>query len=198
MKKSALDDLIGQIAKLPGLGPRSARRIVLHMLQKKDDVMPSLAALLLNCAEEIIECVNCHNLDTEKTCGICANDSRDNSILCIVESVGDLWALERNRAFRGLYHVLGGCLDIVKGVTPDKLKIESLMQRLDAATVQEVIIALPSTLEGQTTAFYICDLLKEKGIKISRLAHGIPIGADLDYMDEGTIAHAINTRQSFH
>jgi recombination protein RecR len=194
---SSLEELIAQIAKLPGLGPRSARRIVLHMLRKRQEIMPKLSELITACYHDITECAVCHNLDSTSPCNICTSQTRNEKIICIVESVGDLWALERNKTFYGKYHILGGLLDIIKGMTPDKLNITSLIKRVEIDAPDELIIALPSTLEGQTTSFYLFDILRHTRVKVSRIANGIPLGADLDYMDEGTIAHAINSRMSF-
>lgn len=192
-----LQQLIAIFAKLPGLGPRSARRIVLHLIKNIDQKMHPLAELLKAVAFEIKTCGICGNIDTVSPCNICSNDSRDRRALCVVEHVSDLWALERTGAFSGLYHVLGGTLSALEGRTPETLSMASIPSRIISEQIDEVIIATNATLEGQTTAHYLADLLAELNIKVSRLAHGIPVGAELDYMDEGTINLALKMRNFF-
>ena len=198
MEKGLLGQLIKSFSRLPGLGPRSARRIVLHLLSKnKYQGMLELADLIKKVAIETKNCIECGNLDVESPCSICQSTSRDKQLICIVEEVSDLWAIDRGNIFKGVYHVLGGTLSAINGRTPDKLNIDSLVKRVVNGPVTEVIIATNSTLEGQTTGFYIADLLKQYNIKSSRLAHGIPMGAELDYLDEGTLSHAIKMRHDY-
>lgn len=197
MESGILSELINFIAKLPGLGPRSARRIVLHMLKNPHEHMSRFSDLLLNTSKEIKTCSTCGNIDLASPCKVCTDTSRDHSLLCIVENISDLWALERGKVFKGQYHVLGGYLSPINGVTPDKLSINNLLTRVANGTITEVVIATNSTLEGQTTGFYIADLLKPFNVKTTRLAHGIPIGGEIDYMDEGTLSHALKMRQDY-
>lgn len=198
MEQGVLKELISIIGKLPGLGPRSARRIALHLLAGQDRVAAqNLYQVLQRCVEEVTQCTECGNLGVKEKCHICLDETRDHSVICLVENVSDIWAMERNRIYKGIYHVLGGSLNAMKGITPEKLSLHSLIKRAESSNVEEVIIALSSTLEGQTTSFYIADFLKDSNVKITRLAHGIPIGAELEYMDEGTIMHALKMRQEF-
>lgn len=198
MEQGVLKELISIVSKLPGLGPRSARRIVLHLLTDKEKVVASnLNQVLQKCLDEVKQCSQCGNLSVQEICHICADEARDHSVICLVENVSDIWAMERNKIYKGGYHVLGGCLSAMKGVTPEKLSLNTLKARALSANVEEIIIALSSTLEGQTTGFYVADFLKDSNVKITRLAHGIPIGAELEYMDEGTIMHALKMRQAF-
>lgn len=198
MEKGPLGQLIKSFSKLPGLGPRSARRIVLHLLSKsKQQNMLELSEAIAKVAREIKNCSKCGNLDTESTCSICTNPLRDKQLICVVEEVSDLWAIDRSNIFKGVYHVLGGTLSAINGRTPDKLNLGSLVGRIIQDDVKEVIIATNSTLEGQSTGFYIADLLKPHNVKSSHLAHGMPMGAELDYLDEGTLLHAIKMRQEY-
>lgn len=190
-----INELIRLISKLPGLGPRSARRAALHLIKKKDQLMIPLASALQVAAEKIVECSNCGNLDTQSPCMICQDPAREKSLICLVESVGDLWALERAEVINGQYHVLGGTLSPLDGVGPEDLNISTLIERASSDEVTEIIIALNATVEGQSTAHYITDLLEAANVTISRLAHGVPIGGELDYLDEGTLAAAIKSRK---
>ena len=186
------------LARLPGLGPRSARRLILHLLENRDSVLLPLIDGLQKVQNNIRQCSLCYNLDTIEPCYICRDAGRDVSQLCVVEQVADVWAMERGRIFGGYYHVLGGVLSAVDGVTPDDLHISALHQRCrDTDGLQEVILATNLTVEGQTTAHYIGDLLADLPLKITRLAHGVPAGGELDYLDEGTLAAALQARSSF-
>jgi recombination protein RecR len=189
-----IERLIQLLAKLPGLGPRSARRAALALLKKREALLDPLTAALRDAAAAIRTCETCGNLDTTSPCSICRDARRDSHILCVVEDVADLWALERAGVFRGKYHVLGGALSALDGVTPERLNVPQLMARLDG--VDEVILAMNATVEGQTTAHYLMDALEPKGVKITRLAHGVPVGGELDYLDEGTLSAAFKARRS--
>lgn len=197
MEIGLLDQLIKAFSKLPGLGPRSGRRVALHLLKNKRQSMLDLADLIKLVAEEIKACLECGNLDVKSPCSICESNLRDRELICVVEDVSDLWAIERGNIFKGTYHVLGGTLSAIDGRTPDKLNLSTLVHRVANNNVREVIIATNSTLEGQTTGFYISDLLKPFNIKSTRLAHGIPMGAELDYLDEGTLSHALKMRLDY-
>ena len=190
-----ITELIQLMSKLPGLGPRSARRAALHLLQKKDQLMRPLAKAMTEAAENVVECSNCGNIDTISPCAICQDERRDKSMICLVETVGDLWALERAEVIKGQYHVLGGTLSPLDGIGPDDLNISTLIERANREEVTEILIALNATVEGQSTAHYITDLLEETNVKVSRLAHGVPVGGELDYLDEGTLAAAIKSRK---
>jgi recombination protein RecR len=191
---SELDTLIQLLAKLPGLGPRSARRAALFLVKRKEQVMQPLAAALDAAASAIRTCSQCGNLDTADPCGICRDSERDPRAICVVEDLADLWALERTGAFRGRYHVLGGTLSALDGIGPDELNITRLIARLGPDT--ELILALNATVEGQTTAHYIADRAAGTGARISRLAQGVPIGGELDYLDEGTLTAALKARRA--
>lgn len=190
-----ITELIQLMSKLPGLGPRSARRAALHLLQKKDQLMRPLAKAMTEAAEKVVECSNCGNIDTISPCAICQDDRREKSMICLVETVGDLWALERAEVIKGQYHVLGGTLSPLDGIGPDDLNITTLIERANSDEVTEILIALNATVEGQSTAHYITDLLEDANVKVSRLAHGVPVGGELDYLDEGTLAAAIKSRK---
>jgi recombination protein RecR len=192
---SELDMLIGLLAKLPGLGPRSARRAALHMIKRRESVMEPLAAAMRDAAAAIRSCSVCGNLDTTEPCAICRDPRRETNVICVVEDLADLWALERTAAFRGRYHVLGGTLSALDGVGPEDLNIGRLIARL--APGMELILALNATVDGQTTAHYITDLLHGTKVKVTRLAHGVPVGGELDYLDEGTLSAAIRQRTPF-
>ena len=192
-----LDRLIQLLARLPGLGPRSARRAVLHLIQKRDQLLVPLADALQTAAERITVCSVCGNVDTADPCAICADPRRDPSIVCVVEQVSDLWALERAQATRGRYHVLGGTLSPLDGIGPEDLKIAELIERARDPAVNEVILAVNATVEGQTTAHYVTDMLHETGTNVTRLAHGVPVGGELDYLDDGTLAAAMRSRTPF-
>lgn len=191
-----IDRLIQLLAKLPGLGPRSARRVALHLIKRRDSLMAPLGEALAAAAASIRTCSVCGNLDSHDPCTICADHHRDSGLLCVVEDVGDLWALERTGAFRGRYHVLGGTLSALDGIGPDDLSIPSLLERASRPEVQEVILALNATVGGQTTAHYLSDRLVPCGVRLSRLAHGVPVGGELDYLDDGTLTAALRSRRS--
>jgi recombination protein RecR len=191
---SELDTLIGLLAKLPGLGPRSARRAALHLIKRRESVMEPLAAALRDAAAAIRPCPNCGNLDTVEPCAICRDPRRDANLICVVEDLADLWALERTAAFRGRYHVLGGTLSALDGVGPEDLNIGRLIGRLSPG--MELILALNATVDGQTTAHYIADRAAATGAAVSRLAQGVPIGGELDYLDEGTLTAALKARRA--
>jgi len=193
-RMSELDTLIQLLARLPGLGPRSARRAALYLLKRKEQVMQPLAAALGRAAAAIRPCGTCGNLDTVDPCAICRDPARDASTICVVEDLADLWALERTGAFRGRYHVLGGTLSALDGVGPDELNIARLITRLGPHS--ELILALNATVEGQTTAHYVADRAAPSGAKISRLAQGVPLGGELDYLDEGTLTAALKARRA--
>jgi recombination protein RecR len=197
MAVNKIESLVYLLAKLPGLGPRSARRVLLHMLKHKETFMIPLGEAIVNTAQNVSNCSKCGNIDVCNPCHICDNPSRDASLICVVESVADLWAIERGEIFAGYYHVLGGTLSINNDLGPDALNFDSLMQKATNGEVKEVIIATNATVEGQTTAYYITELLKNCEIKISKLAHGIPMGGELDYLDEATLLAALKSRQPF-
>lgn len=190
-----LDRLIALLAKLPGLGPRSARRAALALIQKREVLLQPLAAALEAAAAAIRPCSVCGNLDSTDPCGVCADDRRDRSVICVVESVGDLWALERAGAHRGLYHVLGGTLSAIGGRGPEDLTIQQLLRRVAAGGVSEVILALGATVDGQATAHLVADRLRPLGVTVTRLAHGVPVGGELGYLDDGTLAAALKARR---
>jgi recombination protein RecR len=191
-----IDRLIQYLAKLPGLGPRSARRAALYMLKRRETVLEPLARAMAAAAESIRDCSICGNLDTRNPCGICADPRRDPAVICVVEDVADLWALERTGSFRGRYHVLGGVLSALDGVGPDDLNIPALVARARGAEVGEVILATSVTVDGQTTAHYIVDRLAGCGVRISGIAHGVPVGGELDYLDDGTLSQALKARRA--
>ena len=192
-----IERLIALLAKLPGLGPRSARRAVLQLIKKKETLLVPLASAMADAADKARVCSSCGNVDTQDPCAICADAGRDPSVLCIVEEVGDLWALERAGAHKGRYHVLGGVLSALDGVGPDDLNIGKLVERLSSRDVHEVVLAMNATVDGQTTAHYITDRISGLGIAVSRLAHGVPVGGELDYLDDGTLAAAMKSRRPF-
>ncbi|MEZ5903442.1 MAG: recombination mediator RecR [Alphaproteobacteria bacterium] len=194
VENSALDVLIRQLSALPGLGRRSAKRIALHLLTHKDSQMFPLAKSLNHVGEIIQTCESCGNLDEGDICKICRDPKRDRETLCVVASVADLWAIERTRSFKGVYHVLGGVLSALDGVGPKDLTIDHLLENIRQNNAKEVILALSATVDGQSTAHYITDLIDNPQIKISRLAHGMPVGGELDYLDDGTISTALKAR----
>ncbi len=194
---SEIEQLISLLAKLPGLGPRSARRAALQLIKKKETLLMPLAAAMAEAGEKVITCSICGNVDTIDPCAICTSPKRDKSLICVVEEVGDLWALERSGVMGGLYHVLGGTLSALDGVGPDDLNVAGLVLRAEAPQVTEVILAMNATVDGQTTAHYITDRLENADVKVTRLAHGVPIGGELDYLDDGTLAAALNARREF-
>ncbi|MEJ1967511.1 MAG: recombination mediator RecR [Rhizomicrobium sp.] len=190
-----IERLIQLLAKLPGLGPRSARRAALTLLKKREMLLEPLAGAMRDAAAAIKTCEICGNLDTTSPCSLCRDPRRDTHILCIVEDVADLWALERAGVFRGKYHVLGGALSALDGVTPERLNVAGLIDRVKSG-VDEVILAMNATVEGQTTAHYLMDTLAATGVNVTRLAHGVPVGGELDYLDEGTLSAAFKARRS--
>jgi len=192
---AAIERLIGLLAKLPGLGPRSARRAVLYLLRRRAEVMQPLAQALAETAAGVRACSVCGNLDTEDVCAICRDPERDRSLVCVVEDIADLWAIERTRSFRGRYHVLGGTLSAIDGVGPEDLNVAALVARAAEPQVTEVILAMNATVDGQTTAHYIADRLDGASVTVSRLAHGVPVGGELDYLDDGTLSAALKARR---
>ncbi len=190
-----IERLIGLLAKLPGLGPRSARRTALTLLKRRDQLLRPLIDALSDAADKVRACQVCGALDTSDPCSICADPARDGALLCVVEEVGALWALERANAFRGRYHVLGGLLSALEGVGPEALRIDGLLSRAASERVSEVILALPATVDGQTTAHYLSDRLAHQGVSVTMLARGVPVGGELDWLDEGTIATAMRARR---
>jgi recombination protein RecR len=190
---SEIERLIQLLAKLPGLGPRSARRAALVLLKKRDLLLEPLASAMQAAAAATRTCEDCGNLDTQSPCAICRDMRRDPTLLCVVEDVADLWALERAGVFRGRYHVLGGALSALDGITPERLNVSGLQSRVEDGEIAEVILAMNATVEGQTTAHYLMDILT--GMKVTRLAHGVPVGGELDYLDEGTLSAAFKARR---
>jgi recombination protein RecR len=190
-----IERLVQLLSKLPGLGPRSARRAALALLKKREVLLEPLGAAMRDAAAAIKTCEVCGNLDSVSPCSLCADPRRDVAVLCIVEDVADLWALERAGVFKGKYHVLGGVLSALDGMTPEKLNVAPLIGRVKSG-VDEVILAMNATVEGQTTVHYLMDTLEPTGVKITRLAHGVPVGGELDYLDEGTLSHAFKARRS--
>jgi recombination protein RecR len=195
MAGAEIDRLIQLLSRLPGLGPRSARRAALHLLKRRDTALAPLAAALAEVADKIKPCPDCGNFDTVQPCAICRDDRRDKAILCVVEDVDDLWALERTGAFPGRYHVLGGLLSALDGIGPDDLGLDGLIERAGRPEVREVILALAATVDGQTTAHYITDRLAGCDVTVSGLAHGVPVGGELDYLDDGTLSQALRARR---
>ena len=192
-----IERLIQLLARLPGLGPRSARRAALHLVKKKEALMEPLAQAISDAVDAVVTCDTCGNIDTQSPCNICKDDERDHSTIILVEDVSDLWALERADAMNAVYHVLGGVLSPLDGIGPEDLKIGELVNRIAGGSVKEVIIAVNATVEGQTTAHYITDQLSEYEVAVSRLAHGVPGGGELDYLDEGTLSAAMRARTKF-
>ena len=189
-----LDNLIQLLAKLPGLGPRSARRAALFLIKRRESLMEPLSLALADAARAVTPCSVCGNLDTIDPCALCNDPGRDAALICVVEDVADLWAIERAHIFKGRYHVLGGTLSALDGVGPGELRIDSLIQRVAEVPAREVILAMNATVEGQTTAHYIIDRLEGSQAQVTRLAHGVPVGGELDYLDEGTLAAALSAR----
>jgi recombination protein RecR len=195
MASQEIETLTSALARLPGLGPRSARRAVLWLIKRRETALPALLDALAAVGEGLVECATCGNVDTSDPCGICVDPRRDARSLCVVEDVADLWALDRARLFTGRYHVLGGRLSALDGVRPEDLTIDRLLARVEAGGVDEVVLAMNATLEGQTTAHYIAERLEAFPLRITQLAHGLPVGGELDYLDEGTLAQAIRARR---
>jgi recombination protein RecR len=195
MAKGDIEGLIQLLARLPGLGPRSARRAVLYLIKRREALLLPLAAALTRAAETIRSCSRCGNLDTSDPCAICDNPKRDPALICVVEEVADLWAMERSGAFKGHYHVLGGTLSALDGRGPEQLRIDALAGRVREAGVTEVILALSATVDGQTTSHYISERLAGSGVAVTQLAHGVPVGGELDYLDDGTLTAALKARR---
>jgi len=195
MSTSEIDQLIQLLAKLPGLGARSARRATLYLIQQREALLMPLGDAMAAAAANVKACDICANLDTANPCGICTDQRRDTKIICVVEDVSDLWALERAGAFKGQYHVLGGTLSALDGVGPEELRIDALLSRANEDAVTEVILALNATVDGQTTAHYLTDRLAGCNAIVSHLAHGVPVGGELDYLDDGTLATALKSRR---
>jgi recombination protein RecR len=196
MNGPEIERLIQLLGRLPGLGPRSARRVALHLLKKRETLMQPLGTALGDAARAIRSCSTCGNLDTIDPCSICADPNRDQGLICVVEDVGDLWAMERGKIFRGLYHVLGGSLSALDGIGPDELNIAGLVKRVGAGGIREVIVATNATVDGQTTAHYLAERLGALDVPLTRLAHGVPVGGELDWLDDGTLATAFKARRA--
>jgi recombination protein RecR len=195
MASPEIEALTQALSRLPGLGPRSARRAVLHLLKRRETALAPLLGALAAVNDRLATCSTCGNVDTADPCAICADPRRDARSLCVVEEVADLWALERSRLFPGRFHVLGGRLSALEGVRPEDLSIDALIRRLEAGGVEEVVLAMNATLEGQTTAHYLADRLERFPVRVTQLAHGLPVGGELDYLDEGTLAQALRARR---
>ena len=195
MAARALDDLIALLAKLPGFGPRSARRAALHLIKQRETLLRRLAVALTEAADQVQKCSACGNLDAADPCWVCADPERDQRQICVVEDVDDLWALERSGMFRGRYHVLGGTLSAIDGYGPQDLGIDRLLARVATGEDREVILATSATVDGQTTAHYIADRLSATGVVVTRLAHGLPVGGELNYLDDGTLWAAFEARR---
>jgi len=195
MASQEIETLTAALARLPGLGPRSARRAVLWLVKRRESALPQLLEALAQVQETLVECATCGNVDTASPCAICTDPRRDARSLCVVEDVADLWALDRARLFSGRYHVLGGRLSALEGVRPEDLSIPALIARVEAGGIDEVVLAMNATLEGQTTAHYIAERLEAYPVRITQLAHGLPVGGELDYLDEGTLAQALRARR---
>ncbi len=197
MASAEIERLVQILARLPGLGPRSARRAALALLKKREALMRPLAVAIEDAAAKVRSCSECGNLDTQDPCQVCRDQTRDAGLICVVEDVSDLWALERANIFKGRYHVLGGILSALEGVGPEDLSIAPLVERVRTGTVREVVLATSATVDGQTTAHYVTERLKGCEVSVTRLAHGVPVGGELDYLDEGTLAAALKARRPF-
>ncbi|MEG3165612.1 recombination mediator RecR [Sphingomonas sp. PB2P19] len=195
MASPEIEALTQALARLPGLGPRSARRAVLHLLKKREAALGPLREALTAVDERLQNCTQCGNVDTTNPCAICADPRRDQRALCVVEEVADLWALDRSRLFPGRFHVLGGRLSALEGIRPEDLSIDGLVRRIEAGGIDEVVLAMNATLEGQTTAHYIAERIERFPVRVTQLAHGLPVGGELDYLDEGTLAQALRARR---
>ncbi len=195
MASQEIENLASALAKLPGLGPRSARRAVLWLVKHRESALRQVLAALEAVQDKLVECNTCGNVDTQNPCTICADPRRDTKSICVVEDVADLWALDRARLFTGKYHVLGGRLSALDGVRPEDLTIDQLLGRVAEGAVDEIVLAMNATLEGQTTAHYIAEKLEDRPVRITQLAHGLPVGGELDYLDEGTLAQALRARR---
>jgi recombination protein RecR len=196
MGGSEIENLIQLLARLPGLGPRSARRAALHLIKRREALLEPLARAMGEAAAKVRACSICGNVDTADPCGLCTDPRRDSSLICVVEDVADLWAIERTATYRGRYHVLGGTLSALDGVGPDDLRIGDLVARARQDEVKEIILANSATVDGQTTAHYITDQLAGTGVSVSAIAHGVPVGGELDYLDDGTLTAALKARRS--
>lgn len=192
-----IERLIQLLAKLPGLGPRSARRAALHLIKKKEQILAPLHSAIADTLEKVGICSVCGNIDSIDPCTVCADPRRDKTIICVVEEIADLWALERAAAYNGQYHVLGGTLSAIDGIGPEDLQLPTLIARVGDENIKEVLLAMNATVDGQTTAHYITDRLSDLDVQVSRLAHGVPVGGELDYLDEGTLTAAIKSRRPF-
>ena len=197
MTHSAIDQLIAALGKLPGVGPRSARRMALHLVKQKELRMPPLQQAITRALEEVKTCATCGALDDCNPCRICSDDRRDHSMICVVEDVADVWAIERSHGFKGVYHVLGGTLSALDGRGPEALRIDVLERRIAEGGVREILLALSATVAGQTTAHYVAERVGDHGCAITRLAQGIPMGGELDYLDDGTLMAALSARVVF-
>lgn len=195
MASSEIEALTQALSRLPGLGPRSARRAVLHLIKKRETALVPLQRALEAVSERLATCGICGNVDTRDPCGVCTDHRRDARSLCVVEEVADLWALDRARLFPGRYHVLGGRLSALEGVRPEDLAIDALVRRIEAGGIDEVVLAMNATLEGQTTAHYLAERIERFPVRVTQLAHGLPVGGELDYLDEGTLAQALRARR---
>ena len=197
MPTTVIDQLISELAKLPGVGPRSARRLALNLLRERSKRIPTLVSALSNALEHVKTCSQCGVIDEIDPCLICTDDTRDAGLICVVEDIADVWAMERSRSYRGLYHVLGGTLSAIDGRGPAALRIEPLIERVRAQETKELILALSATVAGQTTAHYVAERVADMDVKVTRLAQGIPMGAELDYMDDGTLSAALQARLAY-
>ena len=195
MQDNDIEKLVYLLAKMPGLGKRSARRCVLHLIKNKEKLLQPLAETMASAIDTIKTCDECGNIDTISPCNICSDPRKDDSVICVVEEVSDLWAIQRASIFKGKYHVLGGTLSAMDGIGPEELNINKLVQRVSKEGVSEIIMATNATVEGQTTAHFIIETLKDSNVKISQIAHGIPIGGELEYLDDGTLGAALNARK---
>lgn len=195
MASQEIENLASALARLPGLGPRSARRAVLWLLKRRETALDQLLGAMAEVRDKLVECAVCGNIDTRAPCGICADQRRDARAICVVEDVSDLWALDRAKLFTGKYHVLGGRLSALDGVRPEDLTIGALLERVGQGGVDEVVLAMNATLEGQTTAHYLAERLEDFPVRVTQLAHGLPVGGELDYLDDGTLAQALRARR---
>lgn len=193
-----INDLIRMLARLPGVGPRSARRLALTLLEDREGLMKPLMMQMDKTYQQVKTCHTCGNLDSIDPCGICSDPRRSRAAICVVASIADIWAIERTRVFDGLYHVLGGVLSAIDGVKPDNLRIRELIARIESEKTQEIVLALAATVDGQTTAHYLADRLKDANVRITRLAHGMPVGGELDYLDDGTLTTALKSRTAIN
>lgn len=195
MSHSEIDTLTQLLSKLPALGPRSARRAVLFLLDKKQTHLLPLIESLKEVAEKVVSCPVCGNMDTQTPCSICQDEKRDKTQLCVVANVADLWALERAQTYKGMYHILGGVLSALDGIGPEELAVDTLIGKVQSGNVKEIIFALPATMDGQTTMHYLTDVLEKYGVQMTSLSHGVPVGGELDYLDDGTLQMALSSRQ---